>query len=118
MTSNGFDNITIRNMQVCDLRGEMVIKDSVLREKDAEANSKLTQMVGKQNEAEQRKRLAEELTVELQRQNEQIRVRREQVEVELSEAEPALVSAKQSVQNIRKAQLDEVNLRKFIKLCQ
>jgi hypothetical protein len=30
-------------------------------------------------------RLAEELTVELQRQNEQIRVRREQVEEELSE---------------------------------
>ena len=94
--------------QVGDLRAEMVIKDSVLREKDIEANSKLSQMVCKQTEAEQRKRLAEELTVELQRQNEQIRVRREQVEVELSEAEPALISAKHSVQNIRKAQLDEV----------
>ena len=90
------------------LRGEMVLKDAVLQEKDAEANSKLSQMVGKQSEAEQRKKLAEELTVELSRQNEDIRVRREQVEVELSEAEPALVSAKQSVQNIRKAQLDEV----------
>ena len=86
----------------------MVLKDAVLREKDAEANSKLSQMVGKQSEAEQRKRLAEDLTVELQRQNEEIRVRRDQVEIELSLAEPALVSAKQSVQNIRKAQLDEV----------
>ena len=86
----------------------MVLKDAVLREKDAEANSKLTLMVGKQSEAEQRKRLAEELTVELSRQNEDIRVRRAEVEVELSEAEPALVAAKQSVQNIRKAQLDEV----------
>ena len=94
--------------QVGDLRGEMVLKDAVLREKDVEANSKLSQMVCKQTEAEQRKRLAEELTVELQRQNEQIRVRREQVETELSEAEPALVAAKHSVQNIRKAQLDEV----------
>ena len=65
-------------------------------------------MVARQNEAEQRKRLAEELTVELQRQNEEIRVRREAVEVELSEAEPALAAAKQSVQNIRKTQLDEV----------
>jgi dynein heavy chain 1, cytosolic len=90
------------------LRGEMVLKDAVLQEKDSEANSKLSQMVGKQSEAEQRKKLAEELTVELSKQNEDIRVRREQVEVELSEAEPALVSAKQSVQNIRKAQLDEV----------
>ena len=94
--------------QVGDLRAEMVIKDSVLKQKDTEANSKLSQMVSKQSEAEQRKRLAEELTVELQRQNEQIRLRREQVEVELSEAEPALISAKHSVQNIRKAQLDEV----------
>ena len=82
--------------QVGDLRGEMVLKDAVLREKDVEANSKLSQMVCKQTEAEQRKRLAEELTVELQRQNEQIRVRREQVETELSEAEPALVAAKHS----------------------
>jgi dynein heavy chain 1 len=94
--------------QVAELRHEMVHKEEVLRQKDAEANEKLTLMVTKQNEAEQRKKLAEELSSELQRQNEDIRVRRETVEGELSEAEPALMSAKHSVQNIRKAQLDEV----------
>lgn len=91
-----------------ELRKEMVGKEAVLKGKDAEANLKLQQMVEKQNEAEQRKVLAEQLTLELQLQNEEIRVRRETVEGELSEAEPALLSAKQSVQAIKKQQLDEV----------
>ena len=94
--------------QVTLLRSEMMLKDDHLQQKDAEANEKLSRMVSQQNEAESRKRLAEELTLELSRQNEEIRVRRETVERELSEAEPALVSAKQCVQNIRKSQLDEV----------
>lgn len=86
----------------------MVEKDAVLQQKDEEANRKLNQMLEKQNEAEQRKLVAEELTRELNKQNEEIRVRKEVVQNELSEAEPALESAKQSVQNIRKSQLDEV----------
>ena len=94
--------------QVTLLRSEMMVKDDHLQQKDAEANEKLSRMVSQQNEAESRKRLAEELTLELSRQNEEIRVRRETVERELSEAEPALATAKQCVQNIRKSQLDEV----------
>ena len=43
--------------------------------------------------------------MELERQNDEIHIRRESVERELSEAEPALLSAKESVQNIRKAQV-------------
>ena len=94
--------------QVTALNHEMVNKSAVLKRKDAEANEKLTQMVEKQNEAENRKAIAEKLTIELQTQNEQIRLRREAVEAELSVAEPALLSAKQSVQNIKKSHLDEV----------
>ena len=86
----------------------MVVKEAVLLQKDEEANRKLNQMLEKQNEAEQRKTVAEELTRELNKQNEEIRVRKEVVQTELSQAEPALESAKQSVQNIRKNQLDEV----------
>jgi dynein heavy chain 1, cytosolic len=89
-------------------RHEMVEKEGVLHQKDEEANLKLNQMLEKQNEAEQRKTIAEELTRELNKQNEEIRVRKETVQNELSEAEPALESAKHSVQNIRKSQLDEV----------
>jgi len=94
--------------QVAELRIEMKTKEGILQAKDKDANLKLTQMVEKQNEAEQQKAKAEQLTMELQQQNEEIRVRKETVEQELSEAEPALLSAKQSVQNIRKTQLDEV----------
>ena len=86
----------------------MVAKESILRQKDSEANQKLTLMVEKQNEAEHRKGIAEQLTQELQKQNEEIRVRKNAVEAELSEAEPSLIAAKQSVQNIRRTQLDEV----------
>ena len=94
--------------QVAELNKELNAKNEILRVKDLEANQKLSQMVEKQNEAEQRKHIAETLTVELKEQNEEIRVRKDTVERELSEAEPALMSAKQSVQNIRKTQLDEV----------
>ena len=58
----------------------MVSKENILRIKDADANEKLGQMVEKQNEAEQRKAVAEQLTAELQKQDEEIRVRRESVE--------------------------------------
>eukprot|EP01041_Mallomonas_annulata_P000303 gene303-544_t len=104
----GLDKLLETQDQVASLRQEMVAKEVVLRAKDAEANQKLTLMVDKQNEAEQRKAVAEQLTKELQHQNEEINVRRATVESELSEAEPSLMAAKQSVQNIRKAQLDEV----------
>ena len=40
----------------------MVAKEATLRQKDLDANSKLSQMVEKQNEAEQRKTVAEQLT--------------------------------------------------------
>lgn len=104
----GLDKLLETQSQVATLRHEMVAKEEVLKFKDTEANAKLTQMVEKQNEAEQQKSVAEKLTKELHIQNEQIRVRKESVEQELSEAEPALISAKQSVSNIKKAQLDEV----------
>jgi dynein heavy chain 1 len=107
-SSFAFVLLFILSVQVNQLRQEMVAKEQVLRAKDTEANNKLSQMVEKQNEAEQRKTVAERLTVELQRQEHEINTRRTSVEAELSEAEPSLIAAKHSVQNIRKAQLDEV----------
>ncbi len=94
--------------QVGLLRSDMVSKEAILKQKDIEANNKLNIMIEKQNEAENKKILSETLTVELEKQNNEIRIRKEEVEKELSEAEPALLAAKQSVQNIRKPQLDEV----------
>lgn len=104
----GLEKLLETQNQVAELKRDLHTKEAVLKTKDAEANQKLGQMVEKQNEAENRKGVAEELTKELTAQNEVIRVRREEVETQLAEAEPALQSAKLSVQNIRKAQLDEL----------
>eukprot|EP01035_Chromulina_nebulosa_P017680 gene17680-23270_t len=104
----GLQKIIETKDKVQDLRVDMVTKEKVLIQKDEQANLKLNSMVSKQNEAEIKKALAEKLTIELKNQNEEITIRKEIVEKELSEAEPALLSAKQSVQNIRKAHLDEV----------
>lgn len=104
----GLTKLLETQSEVEELQADMVTKEAVLRAKDAEANLKLTQMVEKQNEAESSKSKAEELSLQLTTQNEEIRVRKESVQNELSEAEPALISAKESVQNIRKSQLDEV----------
>jgi dynein heavy chain 1 len=90
-SSFAFVLLFILSVQVNQLRQEMVAKEQVLRAKDTEANNKLSQMVEKHNEAEL-----------------EINTRRTSVEAELSEAEPSLIAAKHSVQNIRKAQLDEV----------
>lgn len=106
----GLQKLLETQEEVGKLRQEMVEKEAILRAKDEEANQKLAQMVEKQNEAEQRKAMAEQLTGELTTQNEEIRVRKEAVEKELSEAEPSLLSAKESVRNIRKAQLDEIRV--------
>lgn len=58
----------------------MISKEAVLRTKDTEANNKLSQMVEKQNEAEQRKTVAQQLTLELQQQEIEINTRRASVE--------------------------------------
>jgi dynein heavy chain 1 len=94
--------------QVTELKKEMIGKESILKSKDDEANKKLSCMVENQNAAENAKALAENLTIELQKQEEEIRIRKASVEQELSDVEPALTSAKQSVQSIKKAQMDEV----------
>lgn len=104
----GLEKLLETQNQVAELKRDLHTKEAVLKAKDADANEKLSQMVDKQNEAENRKGVAEELTKELTTQNEAIRVRREEVESQLAEAEPALQSAKLSVQNIRKTQLDEL----------
>ena len=79
-----------------------------MQHKDAEANRKLGLMVDKQKEAEQRKVEAQQLAQELQAQNKKVVESRRIVEEELSEAEPALQTAKDSVSAISRQQLDEV----------
>ena len=87
---------------------EMVIKGETLKQKEIDANNKLSQMIESQNEAEKQKANAEKLTVQLEKDNADIAIRAAAVEQELSEAEPMLNAAKLAVQGVKKPALDEV----------
>ena len=104
----GLKRLAQTQEEVVTLRQEMVAKEVMLSTKDEEANTKLTQMMAKQKQAEERKTVVERLSKEMWSQNEVISSRKSEVEEELSDAEPALKAAKEFVQNIHKSQLDEV----------
>lgn len=117
----GLNKLKETQEQVGIMQAEMKTKEIALKNKDTEANQKLVLMLEKQKEAESRKSTAEKLTVTLNEKHEIIRVRKESVQSELAEAEPSLIAAKHSVQNIRKAQLDELRALsrppKSVQLC-
>jgi len=104
----GLQKLNETQDQVGKMRAQMVRHEDTLQRKEIEANAKLVQMIDGQSEAEASKTIAEALTSQLREQNVIISERKEAAEKELSNAEPALRSAKESVSNIRKAQLDEI----------
>merc|ERR1740139_1796179 len=71
------------------------------------ANNKLQQMVADQNSAEKRKNEAQQKGIEIEKQQTAISSRKEQVQRDLDEAEPALLSAQASVRSLKKRDLDE-----------
>ena len=93
---------------VAELKTGLAAKTLELREKETLANSKLQQMVADQNKAQKRKEEAELMSVDVERQQVAIAERKQKAQVELDEAEPALISAKDSVKGIKKKDLDEI----------
>lgn len=83
---------------VIELKSGLATKSIELKEKETLANNKLQQMVADQNEAQKRKEEAEKMSVEVERQQVAIAERKETAQKELDEAEPALISAQNSVQ--------------------
>ena len=108
--NHGLLKLTETQQQVLELNQDMINKKEDLNKKDIDANSKLSLMIEKQKEAEDRKNIVEKLTIELNTQQIEMSNRRSIVQQELSEAEPALISAKHSVENIKKNQLDELRI--------
>ncbi|CCI40158.1 unnamed protein product [Albugo candida] len=94
--------------QVAELQGQLSLKEKELKKNNEEANKKLQQMVKEQKDAEEKKRDTEQLATDLGQQDEEITKRKQVVEADLAEAEPALLDAQQSVNSIRKSQLDEI----------
>ena len=104
----GLDKLQKTEVQVDELRHELHLKERELKEKNALANQKLEQMVQDQNKAEAQKQTAQVLRRDLSQQEEMISEQKDKVQLDLQQAEPALVDAQQSVQSIRKSQLDEI----------
>nr|CCA15174.1 Cytoplasmic dynein 1 heavy chain 1 putative [Albugo laibachii Nc14] len=94
--------------QVAELQGQLSLKEKELKKNNQEANEKLQQMVKEQKDAEEKKRDTEQLAADLGQQDAEITKRKLVVEADLAEAEPALLDAQQSVNSIRKSQLDEI----------
>ena len=94
--------------KVRDLRASLAEKKGQLERKDAEANEKLQRMVADQREAEQRKTTSLEIQVALEKQEAEVAQRRELVLSDLAKAEPAVIEAQKSVQNIKRQHLTEV----------
>ena len=94
--------------KVRDLRASLAQKKSQLERKDAQANEKLQRMVADQREAEQRKATSLKIQVSLEKQEEEVAMRKEVVNADLEKAEPAVLSAQESVSNIKRQHLTEV----------
>ena len=94
--------------KVRDLRVSLAEKKTQLEQKSAEANQKLQQMVADQRQAEEKKAGAKKLEAQLQQDREDIDKRSIVVNRDLAAAEPAVVEAQKSVQNIKRQHLTEV----------
>ena len=94
--------------KVKDLRASLAQKKRQLEKKDAEANEKLQRMIADQREAEQRKAASLKIQQNLDKQEEEVARRKEVVNADLEQAEPAVLSAQESVSNIKRQHLTEV----------
>jgi dynein heavy chain 1 len=106
--NGGLSKLRQTQQNVAELKAGLATKSVELREKETLANNKLQQMVADQNEAQKKKEEAKKMSAEVERQQVAIAERKDKAQKELDEAEPALISAKNSVQGIKKKDLDEI----------
>lgn len=104
----GLDKLRDTVTQVEELRKSLAIKRTQLKEKDAQANAKLRQMVADQQEAEQKKAASIQIQAALVEQEKSIEERRLIVTRDLAEAQPAVEKARQAVNGIKRQHLVEV----------
>ena len=111
-------NVGLRKLQETEgevgrLKQELGEKKRELELKNTQANEKLLQMVGDQQEAEKKRQESVELQGRLAVQEGEIAVKKASAEKELARAEPAVEEARKAVSSIQKAHLDEIRaLRK------
>lgn len=106
--NTGLDKLKETVDKVRDFRKSLAGKKIDLELKDREANEKLRGMVVDQQQAERRKAASYEVQAAIEHQEIEVAKRKERVLQDLANVEPAVLSAKESVQNIKKQQLTEV----------
>jgi dynein heavy chain 1 len=104
----GLDRLIETSEKVEELKGSLNVKQQVLETKSQLANEKLRTMVTEQQEAENKRAESVRLQNELIEQRRQIEERKQAAVQELSQAEPAVIEAQQSVSDIKKQHLTEV----------
>lgn len=104
----GLNKIRETQEQVKELQKSLHLKNQELEEKKTAANMKLKEMLADQQKAEEEKRLSEQLQKELAEQLTQMAAKKDAVEADLGQVEPAVNEAKKAVEGIKKPQLVEV----------
>ena len=104
----GLDKLRETVDKVSELKKSLAEKKTELERKDLEAGEKLQRMVADQREAEQRRAASLEIQAALEKQEKEVAKRKEVVLDDLAKAEPAVVEAQRSVQNIKRQHLTEV----------
>ncbi|EAR94592.2 dynein heavy chain, cytoplasmic protein (macronuclear) [Tetrahymena thermophila SB210] len=106
--NKGLEKLKDTEEQVATMESTLKKKKTELEQKEKEANEKLKLMVSEQNKAEQSKDESIKLTEQVDKQKAIINEREQIARQELAEAEPALIKAKESVNSINRAQLDQI----------
>lgn len=107
-TMNGLDKLREAVIEVNSLKSELSHMQSILAVKNKEARIMLNKMLSDQNEAERKQEFSLETQKELERQEQEIKARRNLVIRDLKLAEPAVLEAQRRVQNIKKQHLTEI----------
>jgi dynein heavy chain 1 len=104
----GLEKLRQTQQNVAELKVGLGAKTGELKDKEAQANEKLKQMLEGRNEAEKRKVEAEKVSEQVRKHEADINRRKDEAQRELDEAEPALLRAQDGVKLINKRDLDEI----------
>ena len=104
----GLNKIAETVEQVEEMQKSLAVKSQELQAKNEAANAKLRQMVKDQNEAEQKKIQSQEIQAMLDRQTQEIAIKKKDVMADLDKVEPAVIEAQQAVKGIKKQHLVEL----------
>ena len=106
--NRGLDKIIDSEEEVKKLQGSLKVFQEKLVVQEKAASEKLVIMMDEKNKAEKKKDLSKIASKNLEEKQVQIRERKVKVDEDLGKAEPALVAAQESVNGLKKKDLNEM----------